>query len=68
VKKSVIINCSGNITKDEDINIKINNVRIPVVTECKYLGLIINNKTDDNNQILQKYCKVQQRYFSLSSF
>jgi hypothetical protein len=68
VRKSVIINCSGNITKDEDINIKMNDVRIPVVTECKYLGLIINNKNDDNNQILQKYCKVQQRYFSLSSF
>ncbi len=31
VRKSVIINCSGNITKDEDINIKMNDVRIPVV-------------------------------------
>jgi hypothetical protein len=68
VRKSVIINCSGNITKDADINIKMNDVRIPNETECKYLGLFINNKNDDNNQILQKYCKVQQRYFSLSSF
>ena len=68
VKKSVIINCSGNITKDEDINIKMNEVRIPVVAACKYLGLIINNSNDDNIHIIQKFGKVQQRYFSLSSF
>ena len=29
--KYIEINCSGNITKDEDINIKMNEVRIPVV-------------------------------------
>ena len=41
-KKSFIVNGGEEIYKDEDINIFMGGVRLPVVGACKYLGININ--------------------------
>ena len=68
IKKSVIINCGKNIYKDEEIDIKMNGIRLPVVEMSKYLGVEINKKNDDNSQIINKFRKVQKGFYGLSSF
>ena len=68
VKKSVILNCGYQMIKDEEIEIKMDGITLPVVKASKYLGITINKENDDNKQILEKFHKVQQCFYGLSSF
>ena len=68
VKKSVILNCGHQMLKDEEIDIKMEGKTIPVVKASKYLGIIINKENDDDKQTLEKFQKVQQCFYGLSSF
>jgi hypothetical protein len=68
VKKSVILNCGHQILKDEDIVIKMDGVNLPIVKASKYLGVTINKENDDDKQTLEKFHKVQQCFYALSSF
>ena len=57
-KKSCIINCGTKIYRDEEINLEMNGEKLPVVNVCKYLGVEINDKNDDNEQSLNlEKCK-----------
>ena len=67
-KKSVIINCGYVMYKDEDIEVKMDNNRLPVVQANKYLGIMINKKNIDDDQLIEKFNKVQKCFFGLSSF
>ena len=49
IKKSVIINCGKNIYKDEDIDIKMNGIRLPVVEMSKYRGLDESDIESEND-------------------
>jgi hypothetical protein len=53
---------------DEDIVIKMDGVRLPVIKASKYLGIYINKENDDDKQTLEKFHKVQQCFYGLSSF
>jgi hypothetical protein len=68
IKKSVVLNCGHQIVKDEDIEIKMDGVNLPVVKASKYLGININKENDDDKQILEKFQKVQKCFYGLSSF
>jgi hypothetical protein len=50
VQKSVILNCGHQIIKDEDIDIKMDDMRLPVVEASKYLGIMINKANEDDEQ------------------
>ena len=45
-----------------------NGFRLPEVQTCKLLGININKENDDNKQLLEKFQKVQQCFYELSSF
>jgi hypothetical protein len=68
IKKSVVLNCGHQIVKDEDIEIKMDGVNLPVVKASKYLGININKENDDDKQILEKFQKVQKCFYGLGSF
>jgi hypothetical protein len=68
VQKSVILNCGHQIIKDEDIDIKMDDMRLPVVKASKYLGIMINKANEDDKQTIEKFHKVQQYFYGLSSF
>ena len=55
VKKSVILNCRHQIVKDEDIEIKMDGVRLPMVKSSKYLGIMINKEIDDDKQSFKRW-------------
>ena len=55
VKKSVILNCGHQMLKDEEIDIKMDGITIPVVKASKCLGIIINKENDDDKQTLEKF-------------
>ena len=66
--KSVILNCGYQMYKDEDIDIRMNDKRIPVIEASKYLGVMLNKKNEDDTQVLDKFKKVQSAFFGLSAF
>ena len=50
----MILNCRHQIVKDEDIEIKMDGVRLPVVKSSKYLGIMINKENDDDKQSFKR--------------
>ncbi len=68
VKKSVIMNLGHKIVNNEDIKIKINDKILPVVNECKYLGLNINENNEDDEFLISKFKNVQKCVYSLNSY
>ena len=66
--KSVVINAGFKMYKDEDIYLFINHMKLKVVIESKYLGLIINKNNDGNEPTLLKYNLVEKCFFSLNGF
>jgi hypothetical protein len=48
--------------------LKLNNEIIPETTQFKYLGLMINNKLDFNQTIIENFDKVRKAVFSLTAF
>ncbi len=67
-KKSYIINCGRHIYEDDEIDIRMNGEKLPVVSVCKYLGIEINNENDDNKQMIKNVGKIQRCFCGLSSF
>ena len=45
LKKSTIMNVGAKFINEEAIKIEIDGVRLPVVSECSYLGTKVNNST-----------------------
>ena len=68
VKKSVVMNLGHKIVNNEDIKIKINDKILPVVNECKYLGLNINENNEDDEFLISKFKNVQKCVYSLNSY
>jgi hypothetical protein len=67
-KKSCIINCGRHIYEDDEIDIRMNGEKLPVVSVCKNLGIEINNENDDNKQMIKNVGKIQRCFYGLSSF
>lgn len=53
---------------DNEINLYLNNTKLSICNEFKYLGYIINNKLDDNTNFLEKFNKCEKSYYSLYKF
>jgi hypothetical protein len=68
IKKSVIINCGTKLYKDDEIDIKMNGLRKPVVEMSKYLGVEINKTNEENAQIINEFRNVQKGYYGLGSY
>jgi hypothetical protein len=68
IKKSMIMNIGYQMIKNEDIKIKINDRVLPVVSECKYLGLKITEKNEDDNYLVEKFRNIQRCVYSLNSY
>jgi hypothetical protein len=67
-QKLVILNCGHQVIKDEDIDVKIDGMRLLVVKASKYLEIMINKENDDDKQTIEKFHRVQQCFYVLSSF
>jgi hypothetical protein len=63
VNKSVVIYAGFKMYQDEDIYLFINHMKLNVVVESKYLGLIINKTNDGNEPTLLKYNLVEKCFF-----
>ena len=66
--KSVVINCGFKLYKDDDIDLFISINKLPVVSESKYLGLMLNKFNDGNEPSLMKYRLVEKCFFGLNGF
>ena len=58
--KSNVLYCGVKIYSDDDIDLKINNTKLNVISNCKYLGVNINNKYVFNDHIMMKFDKVEK--------
>ena len=67
-EKSVIMNCGSKLYSDDQIVVTMGNSRMPVVEVNKYLGIKIDNLNSDDVQVVEKFKKVQNCFYSLGSF
>jgi len=68
VNKSMVMNVGYKVLNNEQIKIKIDNVLLPVVNECKYLGLKIREDNEDDNFLMEKFRNIQKCAYSLNSY
>ena len=65
VKKSMVMNVGYKVINNEDIKIKIKELELPVVNECK--GLKINEENKDDKYLIDKFKNIQKCAYSLNS-
>jgi hypothetical protein len=56
---------TGNLFKNQDINLVLNSVSLTVVSDTKYLGLKFKNNMNFSDFICEKFKDVQKSYNSL---
>jgi hypothetical protein len=68
IQKLVILKSGHIAIKDEDIDFKMDGMRLPALKASKYLGIMINKENEDDKQTIEKFHKVQQCFYALNSF
>jgi hypothetical protein len=64
----MVMNVGYKVLNNDQIKIKIDNVLLPVVNECKYLGLKIREDNEDDNFLMEKFRNIQKCAYSLNSY
>jgi hypothetical protein len=68
VNKSMVMNAGYKVVKNEKIKIKKDDISVPLVDECKYLGLKIREDNEDDNFLMDKFRNIQKCAYSLNSY
>jgi hypothetical protein len=66
--KSCILQTGRRLYKDKEMRLFLNRIQVPVVSETKYLGLMMKNSLNFNEYIENKFKEVRKAYNSLYNY